>query len=563
MSSMALRSSFLQSALRPLSTLALALLLSVPLLGDSHVRIVRLSFVDGTVEIDKGDGRGFSTAYLNMPVVHGSKVWARDGQAEVEMEDGSSIRLTPDTIVAFNDLSLNNNGDRSSSVQLQQGTAYFDIRHRDSDHFELQFGRSQLTLNKSARFRVDADKHDFEVGVLSGEIQVANASATEITVKKGETIRLDSDDPDRYYLAKGVDAENYDDWDNDRAKWHDQAVSTASTFNSNGVTYGLTDLSMYGNYFYVPGYGYMWRPASAGLGWDPFADGYWVSYPGFGYTFVSGYPWGWAPYRYGSWQFVNGYGWCWAPGSNWNHWQPVPPVRNIPPGYRPPRVPHHGPAVLMVNNGTPVPAPNQGGIIDNDALQHRLPHARKITDQAGVVVRQGPAAATSPAQGFVASPPNSANVPANVPAAAVMPTPRHAEPPVAGRWHREDGDTSGAGGSIQNSRPAAAGMTVAPATVSHPATQSVAPTSPTQAPAVRVTQPTRIEPRSAPAMSPRMESHAPPARMDRPMSSAPAAMPRSMPSGGGPHMSAPSMAGGGMHAGGGGGGGGSPHGSHR
>jgi len=564
MSTMALRSSFLQSSRGLLLLLALCLLSTAPLLADSHVRIVRLSFIDGNAEIDKGDGRGFSTAFLNMPVVQGSKVWARDGQAEVELEDGSSIRLTPDTIVVFNDLSLNNNGERATSVELQQGTAYFDIRHGDSEHFELQFGRSRARLDKSARFRVDAGQHSFELAVLSGEIQVADTSRAEVAVKKGETIRVDGDDPDRYYLSKGIDVENYDDWDNDRAKWHDQAVSTASTFNNNGVTYGLSDLSMYGSYFYVPGYGYMWRPASVGLGWDPFATGYWLSYPGFGYTFVSNYPWGWTPYRYGYWQFVNGYGWCWAPGSNWNRWQPVPPVRNIPPGYRPPRVPHHGPSVLMVNNGTAIPAPVQGRMIDNDTLQHRLPHARKITDQSGAVVRQGPIPASGPVQGFVTSstPQSTPTVTGTAP--GVISSPQHVETPVRGRWHREDGEVSRGATAIQSSPPAV-GMTAPPASVPRPPAQTAVPAITTQTPAARGTQPARLEPRAAPAMNPTRESHPPPMRIDSPTSAGPS-MPRSMPSGASPRMSAPSMGGSGMHAGGGGGSGGSggsSHGSHR
>src|SRR6185312_1084120 len=212
MSSTALRSSNLRPSSQSIFLVLLALFITVPLFADSHVRIVRLSYLDGDVEIDKGDGRGFNTAYLNMPVVHQSKVWARDGQTEVELEDGSSIRLTPDTIVAFNDLSLDNNGGRNTSVELQQGTAYFDIRYHDSDHFQLDFGRNRVSLDKSARFRVNVDKHDFEVAVLGGEIEVENASNAEVAVKKGETIRLDGDDPDRYYLAKGVDAENYDQW---------------------------------------------------------------------------------------------------------------------------------------------------------------------------------------------------------------------------------------------------------------------------------------------------------------------------------------------------------------
>jgi len=533
------------------------LFITVPLFADSHVRIVRLSYLDGDVEIDKGDGRGFNTAYLNMPVVHQSKVWARDGQTEVELEDGSSIRLTPDTIVAFNDLSLDNNGGRSTSIELQQGTAYFDIHHHDADHFELQFARDRIDLQKSARFRVDLDKHDISVAVLSGEIELANASGTQVAIKKDETIRLDSDDPDRYYLAKGVDAENYDSWDNDRAKWHDQSVSTAS---NNGISYGMSDLTAYGNYFYVPGYGNMWRPASAGMGWDPFADGYWVLYPGFGYTFVSGYPWGWAPYRYGSWQFVNGYGWCWAPGSNWNSWHAVPPLQHMPPHFHPPQVPHHGAApVMAVNNGVTVPVPSHGIYVDNDTLEHHRPHSTRITTDSGEVVRQRPGAPGVPAQGLVspaAVPGPSA--PVGAPAVAGAPgatpvVPRFGGPRRGDRGDRENGHQAFRGPQFNPNR------LMAPAAAMGPASSTQAPAQTTVAPAPamappRMTPAPRMTPMASP--TPRMESHSSaPAPAMRPMSSPSAGMS----SGGGARMSSPSMGGGGAHAGGGSGG---SHASH-
>src|ERR1700758_3809363 len=107
MSSPALRSSFPRPVLRSLSAFVLSLILcGVYAVADSHARIVRLSYVDGDVQIDKADSHGFVSAYTNMPVVHQGKVWARDGMAEVEFEDGSSIRLTPDTILNFSNLSL-------------------------------------------------------------------------------------------------------------------------------------------------------------------------------------------------------------------------------------------------------------------------------------------------------------------------------------------------------------------------------------------------------------------------------------------------------------------------
>src|SRR5579864_3868555 len=159
MSTLALRSTRLKSVFHPISFLFLAALLTTAALADSHVRIVRLSYIDGDVELDKGDGRGFNTAYMNMPVLRQSKLWARDGQAEVEFENGSSIRLTPETIVAFNDLSLDADGRRITSVELTQGTAYLDVRRKDSDTFHLQLGHERVDLTKSAHFRVDSDKH--------------------------------------------------------------------------------------------------------------------------------------------------------------------------------------------------------------------------------------------------------------------------------------------------------------------------------------------------------------------------------------------------------------------
>ena len=71
----------------------------------------------------------------------------------------------------------------------------------------------------------------------------------------------------------------------------------------------MSDMNYYGAYSNVPGFGMMWQPYFTGVGWNPFMDGAWSWYPGFGYMFASAYPWGWMPYRYGSWMSVPGMGW--------------------------------------------------------------------------------------------------------------------------------------------------------------------------------------------------------------------------------------------------------------
>src|SRR5712672_2900412 len=102
-----------------LLTCAAGAILTLPALADSQVRIVRLSDVQGSVQIDKNTGMGFENAFLNLPLPQGVTVQTRDnGRAEIEFEDGSTLRLTPNSKVEFSTLGLNDSGKRISVVNL-------------------------------------------------------------------------------------------------------------------------------------------------------------------------------------------------------------------------------------------------------------------------------------------------------------------------------------------------------------------------------------------------------------------------------------------------------------
>ena len=80
---------------------------SLPALAESQARIVRLSDVQGSVQIDKNTGLGFENAFVNLPITQGVHLkTGATGRAEVEFEDGSSMRLTPNTTVEFSKLGL-------------------------------------------------------------------------------------------------------------------------------------------------------------------------------------------------------------------------------------------------------------------------------------------------------------------------------------------------------------------------------------------------------------------------------------------------------------------------
>ncbi|NVN94086.1 MAG: hypothetical protein HXX18_02260 [Bacteroidetes bacterium] len=76
------------------------------------------------------------------------------------------------------------------------------------------------------------------------------------------------------------------------------------------------ELSPYGSWIENPAYGYVWIP-DVEAGFTPYAtNGYWV-FTEDGWTWVSDYPWGWAPFHYGRWYTDPMYGPMWIPDNVW------------------------------------------------------------------------------------------------------------------------------------------------------------------------------------------------------------------------------------------------------
>ncbi len=318
-------------------------LLALPALADSQARIVRLSDVQGAVQIDKNTGMGFENAFLNLPITQGAQVKTHDrGRAEIEFEDGSSLRLTPNTTVEFSTLGLSDSGKRISVINLVEGMAY--VNWLGKDEVTLNFSREKLTLDRPAHFRVDTSTEVANLAVFKGDVDV-EGPAGKIVVAKKKTAEFNAADNDKYTLANNVKDAPLDAWDKEASAYHDQYAKNNS---SSPYGYGMSDLNYYGAYSNVPGYGMMWQPYFTGVGFDPFMNGAWSWYPGFGYMFASAYPWGWMPYRYGNWMFVPGMGWMWQPGA-WNSWLTVPRYTGtLPANFHPPVAPVTGTGSTVV-----------------------------------------------------------------------------------------------------------------------------------------------------------------------------------------------------------------------
>ena len=138
------------------------------------------------------------------------------------------------------------------------------------------------------------------MAVFKGDVEVASASG-RVKVEKKHSATFDLTGTEPYTLANNLEPDPYDEWDKQQDKYHQQ-YSVSNSFSPYG--YGASDLNYYGSFYNIPGYGMMWQPYLVGAGWDPFMNGAWMWYPGAGYAWISAYPWGWTPYRYGSWTYL-------------------------------------------------------------------------------------------------------------------------------------------------------------------------------------------------------------------------------------------------------------------
>jgi hypothetical protein len=334
-----------------LAVMAAMLLAVVSAQATSHVRIVRLSYEDGNVQMSRGTGQGLERAILNSPIVEGSSVvTGRDGLAEVEFENNSTVRLGEATDVSFRQLLINDAGEKVNEVELVRGTMYFDTRSGKDNVYRVVATDRTFVVQRNSLVRFMMSGDQVEVAVMNGTAQLAN-SAEPVKLKKNETLTSDSTNPQGFTMAKGVDSTPIDRWNSERS-----AYQTVYAYNNTGYgsygspglgSYGFQDLAYYGGFLNLPGYGMVWQPygASNWLGWNPYLCGAWAFTPGFGYAWASAYPWGWLPYHYGAWGYSSGIGWFWAPGNTMGHggiatnWQPTAPVIHGPPGYTAPLPP--------------------------------------------------------------------------------------------------------------------------------------------------------------------------------------------------------------------------------
>ena len=293
--------------------------------SNSHARIVRLSFVEGDVTVQRPDVQAWAEAPVNTPLQEGFKLSTGENSfAEIQFENGGTIRLGQLSLLDFPVLELAPNGGKINHVELHQGYATFHpLSSRLGESLQVGTPYGTLIAQGGAEFRVDLDPGLERVEVFQGGVAV-QSNLGAMTLEKDSVLVMQPGTSDPTVVSQGITKDDWDQWVDNREDRTEVSPNGPSpdtyTDDAAEAPYGWSDLQQYGSWSDVPGEGFGWIPWAA-TGWAPYASGQWCWYPGWGYTWIGSEPWGWLPYHYGGWKFLPGTGWVWFPGS-FRTWSP-------------------------------------------------------------------------------------------------------------------------------------------------------------------------------------------------------------------------------------------------
>jgi hypothetical protein len=292
--------------------------------ADDSARVVRLSRTEGQVLVSRPGSEGWDEAPVNFPLQEGDSLATQAGLAEIEFENGATGYLAENSVLQFTQLGFAGGG-RATELALTQGAGTFYANIASQDSFRVQTSTFEVAIPERAQFRVDAFQDGAAVEVFLGRVTVSTTKGS-VRLEKGQSVAVhEGDFQDLNNIARLPEQDEFDRWVSEEGEIIRSGTKNTLSYISSPNYYGLSDLSIYGNWVYLTGIGLSWRPFGAGISWTPFMNGTWIQDPRLGWIWVSNEAWGWTPYHFGSWYQSPMLGWVWVPGgpAGLRRWDPA------------------------------------------------------------------------------------------------------------------------------------------------------------------------------------------------------------------------------------------------
>jgi hypothetical protein len=267
---------------------------------------LRISLIEGDVQIRMEDTGEWVPASANMPLAEGDQIWVPEGgRTEFQLKDGTFLRLDEESALEILVLE-----DNSSQFYLTEGYAYANFRGLKGSLLQIDTPISSIRAYEKSNFRIDAGREGYtDISVYIGSVHAENREGV-MRVDAGRTLSFGEGAYAK--LSPLGPPDPWERWNTDRDR---KAIAQRppSRYLPNELAVYSSDFEENGKWVSVREYGYVWRPTVVvSTGWAPYRVGRWVWIRG-DYVWVSYEPWGWVPYHYGRWAYVASIGWCWVP----------------------------------------------------------------------------------------------------------------------------------------------------------------------------------------------------------------------------------------------------------
>jgi hypothetical protein len=294
-----------------MKTLKLLVLISIliflPGYGFSYsLENLRISLIDGDVQIKTEDTGEWVPASINIPLRDGDSVWVPEqGRTELQLIEGTLLRLDQESALEI--LTVEKN---SSQFYLTEGRAYANFTGGRGSLLQIDTPLSSVRAYERADFRIDVNRSgQTTISVYRGLVY-AESQSGKTRVEAGNALSVGQGNYAE--LSPLGPADEWERWNKNRDRQLAQRKPPSRYLPEELRGYS-NDLEENGTWTYAREYGYVWRPSVVmSAGWAPYQVGRWVWMAG-DYVWVSYEPWGWMPYHYGRWAFVVSLGWCWVP----------------------------------------------------------------------------------------------------------------------------------------------------------------------------------------------------------------------------------------------------------
>lgn len=283
--------------------MAFLMIPAMVLAGD--MGLMRVSLIEGNVQVLIKDSTDWTDAAANIPLSEGDRLWVPDGgKTEIQIRGGVFVRGDGNT--ALDILSADQ---ESAQFYLDRGHAYINNRRGGIKIVQIDTPLSSVRSYDNSVMMLDVSEDGVtELSVLKGYVTVeSRAGATRVGAGKTITIRAEKDAE----LAPISAPDEWERWNTDRDRrlttWGESARYLPDELHEYSA-----DFDDNGKWDYMRDYGYVWLPVATPVGWTPYTQGRWV-WIGGNFVWIAYDPWGWAPYHYGRWVFAASRGWCWVP----------------------------------------------------------------------------------------------------------------------------------------------------------------------------------------------------------------------------------------------------------